>query len=68
MRLIRIYTDYKKTTAPTHPLQETRPMTPGIATLLTSLGLILIAMPWVLGVQRTNAAQQPDEKALPPRS
>ena len=36
-------------------------MNPGLATLLTSLGLILIAMPWVLGVQRkaSTPAHQP---------
>jgi hypothetical protein len=26
-------------------------MTPGFATLLSSLGLVLVALPWVLGVQ-----------------
>ena len=39
-------------------------MTPGFATLLTSLGLILVALPWVLGVQhRPPATHQPAHRA-----
>jgi hypothetical protein len=30
-------------------------MNPGFATLLISLGLILIALPWVFGVQGSQA-------------
>ena len=31
-------------------------MNPGFAALLTGLGLVLIALPWVFGVQRSTSA------------
>ena len=43
-------------------------MNTGLATLLTSLGLILIALPWVFGVQRLAEPATATHKHLNGRS
>lgn len=60
MRLIRIYNSTDAAPAmrrpATHTTQRTITMNPGFAALLTGLGLVLIALPWVFGVQRSTSA------------